>query len=139
MSWTIHHVNLQVNDVRESARFYNDILGIVEGTMNFRGEMQRSQATRGDRFAYLPEADESRSLHLVTPSPQFSRDSGMWINPTIGGHLAIRVSDLDSVKQRLDARGWPYYDAGEFVTGGVRNIYFYDPSMNMIEVNAQSG
>ena len=136
MSWTIHHVNLQVNDVRESAAFYGDVLGMPEGTMRQDAGPQ-SAATGPDRFAYLPEHDDSRSLHIVKPVPGFSRESGMWINPTVGGHLAIRVDDLDRIKQRLDARGWPYFDAGEFVTSGVRNIYFYDPSMNMIEVNAR--
>ena len=137
MSWTIHHVNLQVNDVRGSVDFYRDILGIAEGRMNMSVGQQQTRFTDEQHFAYLPEPGDSRSLHIVKPSPEFTRDNGMWLNPTMGGHLAIRVDDLEAVKRRLDAKLWPYYDAGEFVTGGVRNIYFYDPSMNLIEVNAR--
>jgi len=60
-------------------------------------------------------------------------------NPTIGGHVAITVLDLDAVKRRLEAAGILYSDAGQYAMAGYRQIYLYDPSMNLLEVNQRVG
>ena len=41
----------------------------------------------------------------------------------------------EAVKRRLEAAGIMYSDAGQYAMLGYRQIYLYDPSMNLIEVN----
>ena len=65
--------------------------------------------------------------------------NGLDHNPTIGGHVAITVPDIDVVKRRLDAAGIQYSDAGRYAMVGFHQIYLYDPSMNLIEVNQRVG
>jgi catechol 2,3-dioxygenase-like lactoylglutathione lyase family enzyme len=133
MGWTIHHVNLPAHNVRESAQFYSAIFGMTETKLDVVvGQAGRSSDP--DHLAYFAE-ETPRSIHLAKPDPMFALERNMWLNPTVGGHLALRVDDLDAVKRALEKYDWPYVDAGEFAVPGVRNIYLFDPSMNMIEVN----
>jgi catechol 2,3-dioxygenase-like lactoylglutathione lyase family enzyme len=142
-AWSIHHVNLPAHDVREAAAFYAAIFGMAEepfqrpaGAGNFRSDAaalalfpQPGAASRG----------VNDGLHIVKPVPGFARDNALHHNPTIGGHVAITVPDLEAVKRRLDAAGVLYSDAGQYAMLGYRQIYLYDPSMNLIEVNQRVG
>ena len=133
--WTIHHVNLPAHDVREAAAFYAAIFGMAEGVFQRpqgRGNFRSDAAA----LAVFPEAEvPNTGLHIVKPVPAFARDNGLHHNPTIGGHVAISVPDIEAVKRRLEAAGILYSDAGQYAMLGYRQIYLYDPSMNLIEVN----
>lgn len=74
-------------------------------------------------------------MHVCKPLADFAQRLGFLHNPTIGGHFAFNVNEIDAMKERLQAAGVPYTDAGTFAIAGVVQIYFYDPSMNVIEVN----
>jgi catechol 2,3-dioxygenase-like lactoylglutathione lyase family enzyme len=54
-------------------------------------------------------------------------------NPTLGGHKAFAVPNLAAVKERLDAAGIVYSDAGEKQLAGMRQVYVFAPSNNLIE------
>ena len=43
------------------------------------------------------------------------------------------MPDLDAVKRRMDEAGIVYSDAGENQLAGMRQIYVFDPSNNLIE------
>ena len=75
----------------------------------------------------------------MKPVPRFAKDNGLFHNPTIGGHVAITVPDLEVVKRRLEAAGVLFSDAGQYAMLGYRQIYLYDPSMNLIEINQRVG
>src|SRR3546814_1455000 len=77
------------------------------------------------------------ALHIMKPIATFAMDNKLAINPTITGHFAIRVSDLDAVRHRLRKAGVFSCDAGNFSMPGVRQIYLYDPSMNCIEIRSE--
>ena len=72
---------------------------------------------------------------IVKPIPTFARDNNLPLNPTIGGHVAITVTDLAAVKRRLDAADVVYADVGEYAMAGMRSLYLYDPAMNVVEIN----
>ena len=132
MNWSVHHVNLAAHDIRETAEFYKGMLGMQES------KLERPQG-RGN-FRDDPEAlaifgEHNRGIHIVKPVPTFARDNNLLHNPTIGGHVAINVADLDAVCRRLDAAGVLYSDGGEFAMLGYRQVYLYDPAMNLIELN----
>jgi catechol 2,3-dioxygenase-like lactoylglutathione lyase family enzyme len=132
--WFIHHVNLEVPDVREAAAFYAEIAGMAEGPW-------RAPAERGDfsmdpaMLASLPLGDDNSGIHIVRADPGFALRNGFAHNPTIGGHPAFCVPDVLAVKRRLQAAGMLVSDAGVYAMAGMHQIYVFDPSGNMIEVN----
>jgi catechol 2,3-dioxygenase-like lactoylglutathione lyase family enzyme len=133
MKWSIHHVTLQTHDIAESARFYRDLLGLENGRPHTIGTGTSDMEISSQTLAVV--GDGNRGLHLLTPHPHFARQAGMSINPAMGGHVAISVDDIAAVKRRLDAEGIFYEDAGEHAAPGWKQIYLYDPSGNLIEVN----
>ncbi len=141
MTWTIHHVNLPAHDVRESAAFYSAIFGMRETPFqrpetggNFRSDPAALAAFEQDGPAGR-DLGINNGLHIVKPVPRFAEANGLQHNPTIGGHVAITVPDLDLVMRRLDDAGIQYSDAGRYAMLGFRQIYLYDPSMNLLEIN----
>lgn len=140
MSWAIHHVNLQATDVRATAAFYTNVLGMAEGRWVFPPREQTGAISNDpSRLTIFPgpvaARGENAGLHLIRPDPAFARENGLDHNPSIGGHVAIQVADLDAVIVRLKAAGIPYSDAGTFAIPNMRHIYVYDPSMNLLEIN----
>lgn len=135
--WGIHHVNLQANDVRETAAFFAEIAEMEEGSWDRGG-------TRGDfsidpaDLTIFPLGDGNRGLHLIKPDPEFGKRNGFWVNPSIGGHPAFMVDDIHGVMARMDADGWHYDDAGVYAMPGMHQIYTYDPNMNVVEINARA-
>lgn len=132
--WGIHHVNLEAADVRETTAFFTKHTGLSEGTW-------KAPETRGDfsiephRLAVLPLDDSNRGLHIIQPDAGFAIRNGFAHNPSIGGHPAIIVPDLNAVKARLAAADVLVTDAGTFAIPGMAHIYATDPSGNLVEVN----
>ena len=132
MSWYIHHVNLQAHDVLKTAAFFRDIVGMEEGTWTYpenTGKVGHSP----DTLAYF--GTENRGLHIVRAITSFAADNDFIHTPTIGGHHAICVPDVLAVKVRLEAAGVVVSDAGVYAMAGMHQIYCYDPSSNIVEIN----
>jgi len=140
MNWSIHHVNLAANDVRETARFYTEILGFAEGTWVFPPSEQVGHISADPSRLTIFTGDarsqgENSGLHIIKPEPEFARKNALDHNPSIGGHVAFQVDDLDGVIHRLKSAGISYSLTGTFAIPNMRHLYVYDPSMNLIEVN----
>lgn len=137
MAWSIHHVNLQARDVRRTVAFYTDILGMTERDWVF-------PETRGylpgdpDKLALLADGREGHTgLHLIAPDPEFASKNNLIHNPSVGGHVAIHVDDLQAVIDRLTAAGVPFSVTGEFAIPGLRHVYVEDPEGNLLEINGR--
>lgn len=134
--WGVHHVNIQACDVREAVGFYSEIAGMAEGRW-------RAPTARGDfsvdtrELAILPLGEFNRGIHIIRPDPGFGKRNGFAHNPSIGGHPAFVVGDVKAVKARLEGAGILVSDAGVYAMVAMHQIYVYDPSTNMIEVNAR--
>ncbi|MEL6218542.1 MAG: VOC family protein [Pseudomonadota bacterium] len=140
MTWSIHHVNLPATDVRASARFYAEILGMAEGSWVFPPADQVGHISADPaRLTVFPNQTTAKGanagLHLILPEPEFARKNGFDHNPSIGGHVAIQVPDLEVVMERLKAAGIPFSYAPTFAIPHMRHIYVYDPAMNLLEIN----
>ncbi|MEM1343436.1 MAG: VOC family protein [Pseudomonadota bacterium] len=140
MSWSIHHVNLPATDVRAAARFYTEILGMREAAWAFPPPEQVGHISADPaRLTLLPTPTGAKGansgLHLIAPEPEFARKNGFDHNPSIGGHVAIQVDDLDAVMERLKAAGIPFSYAPTFAIPHMRHVYVYDPAMNLLEIN----
>ena len=135
MTWSIHHVNLEAKDVRRAARFYETILGMTEMAWTFppaRGYIPAEP----EKLALFGDRRQSHTgLHLIKADPEFAQRNGLKHNPSVGGHVAIEVDDLEAVLARLRAAGIPYSDAGVFAIPNLRNVYVEDPEGNLLEIN----
>jgi catechol 2,3-dioxygenase-like lactoylglutathione lyase family enzyme len=136
--WGIHHVNLQAFDVRETAGFFREIAGLEEAPWD-RGGTEGDFSVDPSDLTTFPLADGNRGLHIIRPDPEFGRRNGFLVNPSIGGHPAFLVPDIESVMARMDAAGWYYDDAGVYAMPGMHQIYTLDPAMNVMEINQQVG
>jgi catechol 2,3-dioxygenase-like lactoylglutathione lyase family enzyme len=131
MNWSLHHVNLTAYDVKTSVEFFRDVIGMDGGRS--RSEVHGNRANLKTDAYFFGEG--TRGLHIVKPDLTAALKFNMPINPTVGGHVAIAVSDLAAVKRRLDARGNVYADPGSWAVPGMQQIYVCDPNMNVIEIN----
>jgi catechol 2,3-dioxygenase-like lactoylglutathione lyase family enzyme len=132
MSWYVHHVNLEAHDVRESVAFFRDIVGLEEGSWSYPERTGKVGST-SETLALF--GTQNRGLHIVRPRADFAADNGFVHNPTIGGHYAICVPDVLAVKQRLEAACVVVSDAGVYAMAGMHQIYCFDPSSNLVEIN----
>lgn len=136
--WILHHVNFQAHDVRQSVDFYVGIAGMVEGRWQAPPDMGDFSIDPRE-LAILTLGGENRGLHVIRPDAGFGKRNGFAHNPSIGGHPAFRVPDIHAVMARLDAAGVVYSDAGTYAMTGYHQVYVYDPSYNLIEINQRVG
>jgi len=112
------HIGLLVSDLSQSGRFYEGILGL-------------KRAERPDLgFAGIFYAlDGGRQIHLM----QLDNPYGDCELPAHGGrdrHIALGVSDLAGIRQRLDAAGIPY----TMSRSGRAALFCRDPDGNAVEL-----
>jgi catechol 2,3-dioxygenase-like lactoylglutathione lyase family enzyme len=134
MSWSLHHVNIPASDVRAAAAFYAGVFGMQEKPFPFV-ETGRGALQTGNDFVALFEDDSHRQIHICKPTPTLPWDNDLRLHPVINGHMAIQVDDIEEVMRQLESRGLPYNDAGKWAFKGHRQVYCYDPSMNVVEIN----
>ena len=133
--WHLHHVNIEAHDVRASAAFYQDLIGMAETEWQMSPDSPIADVTtNADLLAPFGSGD-NRGLHVVKPQANFAKRNGLDHNPTIGGHFAVHFDDLEAAARRLDAAGILYSDAGCYAMAGLRQLYLYDPAMNLVELN----
>ena len=133
MPWMLHHINLPALSVRETRAFLRNVIGLAEG-----------------RWIY-PDRPGRTASRPRTASPISARRTAacMWCarcraSPATTASCTTRRSAAISPSRcriwtpssnRLDAAGIQYSDAGVYAMNGVRQIYVYDPSFNVIEIN----
>ncbi len=137
--WRVQHVNLQAMDVREAVGFYVEVAGMQEG--QWQAPPARGNFSIDPReLAVLPcSAEPNSGLHIIRPDPGFAHRNGFAHNPSLGGHPAFCVRDLQAVKARLQADGVLVTDAGTYAMRGMHQLYVQDPVATMIEVNQVVG
>ena len=119
----LEHVNITVNDIEESRRFYTELFGFEtrwEGAATGReGPVKAVHLGTGDTYLSLFEAEEDAR------APADYSVAGL-------NHFGLQVEDLAPYRERLAAMGVnlhldEHYEPGE-------RIYFYDPSGVEIEL-----
>lgn len=113
----IHHVSLLVADTGRALEFYRDLLGLEQ-------DPQRPEL--GYPGAWLGIGD--RQLHLIElPNPDVAAE-----RPEHAGHdrhLALRVTDIDLLQQRLEGAGIPFTRS----RSGRAALFCRDPDGNGLE------
>ena len=133
--WHMHHINIEVCGVATASDFYASLIGLTAGEWQAPLDCPISDITDNKEALALFGNDDNRGLHVVRPQPDFAKRNNLDHNPTIGGHFAIQVDDLGAVAKRLEDAGLLFSDAGCYAMAGLRQLYVYDPSMNLVEIN----
>ena len=119
----IHHISIAVYDLEEARDFYAGLLELVE--------IERPDLPNPGHWFQVGAVQ----LHLTGKSDS---GNGHGIAGTGAGetHFAFRGNDLESVKRRVASSGIPIKD-GINADLGMRQLFFRDPSGNLVEVFAE--
>ena len=111
--------------------FYKNIL-LLDTETNDLPVLERRKGYSGDvEFV----TDGKIQTHLAEKDLNVSFKTGHHINPLERGHIAYRVESLEDFKKHLEKNGVHYSDWGETAVSGWKQIFFYDPDGNIIEVH----
>ena len=131
MKLKLHHINLSTNNVSRMNDFYKNIL-LLDTETNDLPVLERRKGYSGDvEFV----TDGNIQTHLAEKDLNVSFKTGHSINPLEKGHIAYRVENLEDFKNHLKKNGVFYSDWGETAVSGWKQIFFYDPDGNIIEVH----
>jgi glyoxylase I family protein len=131
MRLTLHHINLCSTNVPAMDEFYRSVLDLApEPNMNASRVMTEGYA--GD-VAFV--TDGTTQVHLAERDLGVGFRTGQPLNPVERGHIAFRTDNIDAFKRRLDEKGIPYADYGDWAMSGWHQIFFHDPEGNVIEVH----
>ncbi|MCU4655146.1 VOC family protein [Roseibacterium sp. SDUM158016] len=128
---TLHHVNLVTDDVARAEAFYRDVMGLERP----EGGLPRLEKRRGYAGDVAFLSDGAIQHHLAQKDVHAGFRAGQAVNPVSHGHIAYRTGDMDAFLAHLDAVGVPYSNWGEQAVQGWRQVFFYDPDGNVIEVH----
>lgn len=122
MTIVFHHVAIIVSDLAKAKQVYGDVLGL---TQDVRPELHFEGL-----FYSLGHGQQLHIMLLDNPDAQS-------VKPEHGGryrHFALAVSDLDSIKRKLDDASISY----TISKSGRVALFFYDFDGNAIELIQQT-
>ena len=131
MDLKLHHINLSTNNVIGMSHFYRDILRLKTETHDLP-VLDKTKGYAGDvQFV----SDGQIQTHLAQKDINVGFRTGHIVNPLKQGHIAYRTDDLVAFKAHLEEKGIAYSDWDETAVTGWKQIFFYDPDGNVIEVH----
>ena len=131
MKLELHHINLSSHKVDEMNEFYLKVMQLKTETEGLP-TLEKKKGYSGD-VAFV--SDGTIQTHLAEKDLDVCFKTGHSINPLEKGHIAYRTDDLDGFKKHLEKLGINYSDWGETAVAGWKQIFFYDPDGNVIEVD----
>lgn len=131
---TLHHVNLVTDDVARAEAFYRDVMGL-ERPAHGLPRLEKSRGYGGE-VAFL--SDGAIQHHLAEKDAEAGFRAGQIVNPVSHGHVAYRTEDMDGFLAHLETMGVRWSDWGDQAVQGWRQVFFYDPDGNVIEVHEVS-
>lgn len=133
-SWAFHHINLECYDVRESVNFIKKYLKIEEGYWSPPPELGDVNISP-NQLAIFNLDDNHSGIHINKADFTFGWRNKFLHNPTIGGHPAFNVKNIEFILEKLERNNIPFTDAKVYAMPNIHQVYLYDPSANIIELN----
>lgn len=120
----LRHTMIPVGDLARSVDFYHRLFG-----MKVLRERPTDESGRATAYVGYGEEDNSTVLELISGTGD---RAAPW-----AGHIAIAVSDLTALCDRLKAEGVRFSKPLEAVSGGTRRLTanIYDPDGLEIELS----
>jgi catechol 2,3-dioxygenase-like lactoylglutathione lyase family enzyme len=131
MKLQLHHINLSSDKVNQMNEFYLKVMNLQTETEGLP-ILEKNKGYSGD-VAFV--SDGKIQTHLAEKDLDVCFNTGHSINPLEKGHIAYRTDDLNAFKKHLDKLKIKYSDWGETAVAGWKQIFFYDPDGNVIEVH----
>jgi glyoxylase I family protein len=131
MKLQLHHINLSSDKVNEMNEFYLKVMQLKTETKGLP-TLEKKKGYSGD-VAFV--TDGTIQTHLAEKDLDVCFKTGHSINPLEKGHIAYRTDDMDNFKKHLEKLSINYSDWGETAVAGWKQIFFYDPDGNVIEVH----
>ena len=134
LEWGIHHMNLESLDVRESVKFFSEIIGFSEGKW-IAPENKGDFSIDPKELSIFPISNDNKGLHIIKPDDGFGYRNNFAHNPSIAGHPAFTVKSLTALIKKLEDKNILFSDAKVYAMPGFHQIYLYDINANMLEIN----
>ena len=131
MKLELHHINLSTDKVNKMNDFYLKVMNLKTETQGLP-ILEKKKGYSGE-VAFV--TDGNIQTHLAEKDLDVCFKTGHTVNPLDKGHIAYRTDDLDAFKKHLDKLAVNYSDWGETAVAGWKQIFFYDPDGNVIEVH----
>ncbi|MEL7446106.1 MAG: VOC family protein [Pseudomonadota bacterium] len=124
----LDHVNIITDRLSMTARFYADLLDLEE--------RDGPQPMKPEQVRWMYDASGQAILHINSVDFPRAYDRPVAPGDATGAihHVALRCSDFDVVKARLDARE-AGYAVNEVPSIGLRQIFTADPNNVLLELN----
>ena len=131
MKLQLHHINLSSDKVDQMNEFYLKVMNLQTETEG----LPILEKNKGYSVNVAFVSDGKIQTHLAEKDLDVCFNTGHSINPLEKGHIAYRTDDLNAFKKHLDKLKVKYSDWGETAVAGWKQIFFYDPDGNVIEVH----
>lgn len=128
----LHHINVCTADTEGLRDWYQDVLGLAHETSVTQHRVMDADALYTGGVEVV--TDDDVQIHVAETDPQLAFRAGQQVNPLLTGHIAFRTDDIEGFKRHLDAQGIPYSDYGNAFSGAWHQVFFYDPTGRVIEV-----
>lgn len=135
MKLKLHHINVVSHDVPGLDDFYRNVLDLK--TEPGMGDKRKLDEGYPGDVSFM--TDGAIQMHLAEKDMQIGFRTGQAVNPVEKGHIAFRTDDIDGFIKRLEDKNISYSDFGDWAMTGWRQIFFYDPAGNVIEVHQVEG
>ena len=131
MKIKLHHINLATQNVSRMKHFYKNIL-FLDDVVDDLPTLEKSKGYSGS-VSFV--GDGNIQTHIAEKDLEVNFKTGHYINPVEKGHIAYRTDNLEKFKKHLKDKNIEYSDWEETAVSGWKQIFFYDPDGNIIEVH----
>ena len=132
--WNFHHINLECYDVRQSVNFFKNNLKMEEGKWKAPLELGDVNIDRNQLSIFNLDNNHS-GIHINKADFLFSWRNKFVHNPTIGGHPAFNIKDINTFLTKLESSKIAFTDAKVYAMPNIHQVYLFDPNANIIEIN----
>ena len=129
-------MNLESLDVRESVPFISNFLNLKEGRW-IAPKNKGNFSIDPKELSIFPMSSQNKGLHIIKPDDGFGFRNDFAHNPSIAGHPAFTVKNVNEVMHKLDKLEILFSNAKVYAMPGFHQIYLYDINANMLEINQE--